>query len=510
MELKKNLRKYGPLIAFIIILGLIITGWILYLPIMRIPPAPGARKAIILASANDYYRKEGEPDFNDGEDGRFDSEPFPSRWIENFSSNEYGGIDSSIPGHDSPGVIQLIVTSPATPKYVNTEFIYNWTKYHPLIKYAAYNLSAWVNITTNINTPPIFSAEIIPPGTGARIGLRWLNSSNDVIRTDWSIGLLGPFLGWNFLNVTGIADTTKPTEVTQLHLVLAVEGNMTGTDMVLFDDIKVDYWYPPPIPSPPPNNQDSDGFPAQALQVYWILKDHGYTDDNIFLMLYHTGDDIIDIDASDGIPNDLNRSGIIADIDVENDNVNASRFKSELNVSISGSFASSIRAKDQLVIYIVDHGSNKILSDGNATFHFEADDSYITEIEFFNLVREINCRRMLINVDICFSGNFLNQDSNIGSSWYDIPNSLLITSTTDILSWYWKDNINADGFAGSLFFHHFWNELNQNETIENAFNFAINSIPSGQLQSINSTQSPLIHDNLGIKDIWSFNNTPQL
>ncbi len=501
MDLKTNLRKYLPLIGFILLIGLVISMWILYLPFTRIPPTPGARKAIILASANDFYRKEGEPDFNDGNDATFGSET--GNWIGNFT-NGYGAIDNSIPGHNTPGVIQLISFS--WGGYVDLEFIYNWTKYYPLLKYAAYNLSAWVNITTNSWTP----ATIIPTGAGARIGLRWLNSSNDVIRTDWSKGIYETFAGWTFLNTTGIAENPPLDDVTQLHLVLAVEGNMTGTDMVLFDDINVDYWFPPPIPSPPPSNQDSDGFPAQALQVYWILKDHGYTDDNIFLMLYHTGDDIIDIYASDGIPNDLNRSGISAEIDVENDDVNASRFMRELNVSISGSFASTVRAKDQLIIFMVDHGSNKILSDGNATFHFEADDSYITEIEFFNLVREINCRRMLINVDICFSGNFLNQDSNIGSSWYNIPNSILITSTTDLLSWSWRDNSNADGFAGSLFFHHFWNELNQNETIENAFNFAINSIPSGRLQTINSIQSPLIHDNLGIKDVWSFNNTLQL
>ncbi|MFX0135371.1 MAG: C13 family peptidase, partial [Candidatus Hodarchaeota archaeon] len=347
-------------------------------------------------------------------------------------------------------------------------------------------------------------APITPPG--ARIGLRWLNSSNGIVRTDWSMGLTGGFFGWTFLNVTGIADDSTLNEITQLHLVLSVEGFMNGGDMVLFDDIKVEYWFPPPIPSPPPSNVDSDGFPAQALQVYWILKNHGYTDDNIFLMLYHTGDNIIDIYANDGIFNDLNRSGIDAVIDVENDDVNASRFKQELDVSIPGSFASDIKSNEQLIIYMVDHGSNKILSDGNATFHFEADDSYITEMEFFNLVKLINCERILINIDICFSGNFL----NTGSGWYNIPNSILITSTTDIFSWYWRDNNNADGFAGSWFFHQFWNELNQSETIGDAFNNAKNHVPAGQVKTINEIQSPLIQDNLGIKDLWGFNGNPQL
>ena len=500
MDLKIDLKKYGPLVAFILMLVLILSTWILYLPIMRREPLPGERKAIILCSANDFYRKDSFPDFGEGE---FDNET--TNWEGSFNPNSYGTVDSTIPGHDTPGVVQLIAKANFSNGYVDMEFVYNWTKYYELFKYAAYNLSAWVNITTNTWAP----ATIIPTGVGARIGLRWLNSSNEVVRTDWSKGVYETFAGWTMLNATGIADSTL-NEITQLHLVLAVEGNMTGTDMVLFDDVKVEYWFPPPIPSPTPSNTDSDGFPAQALQVYWILKNQGYTDDNIFLMLYHTDDDIIDIYASDGIFNDLNRSGVVAEIDVENDDVNASRFKQELDVSIPDSFASNITREDQLIIYMVDHGSNKVLGDGNATFHFEADDSYITELEFFNLVKLINCKRMLINIDICFSGNFLNQYSNIGLSWYDLPKAILITSTTDVFSWYWRDNNNADGFAGSWFFHHFWDQLNRNQTIEIAFNLAKNWTLSGQVLTINDIQAPLIQDNLGISNTWSFNNTPQL
>ncbi len=419
-------KKLIPTIVIVITLVLIVGLVTLLIPLEEKPTEEGTRKAIIVCSANDFYWKEGEPDFTEGE---FDEET--TNWIGSSNPNGQAVIDNTLPGHNTPGVVQLIAKSNFSNAYVNMEFVYNWTKFYPLLKFGAYNLSAWVNITTNAWTPAV----IIPlTGAGARVGLRWLNSSNDVVRTDWSKGIFETFTGWTFLNATGIADNSTLNEITQLHLVLAVDGNMTGTDMVLFDDIKVEYWFPPPIPSPPPSNRDADGFPAQALQVYWILKNHGYTDDNIFLMLYHTNDDIIDIYANDGIPNDLNRTGNLAKVDVENDDVNSSRFKQELNISISGSFASNITKKDQLIIYIVDHGSNNILSDSNATFHFEADDSYITELEFFNLVKQINCERILINIDICFSGNFLNENSNIGQSWYNIPNSILITSTTDVFS----------------------------------------------------------------------------
>ncbi|GAG71262.1 unnamed protein product [marine sediment metagenome] len=461
-------------------------------------PTTGARKAIILCSANDFYKSEEDGDFNGSEDSEFDGET--SRWVWGNQTNGYGGPDNHYPGiNGTDGVLQLIATLTG---YVNLEYIFNWTKFYPLFEFNAYYLSAWVNISDNAGNPTV----ITPPGAGVRIGLRWLNSSNDIIRTDWSKGIYDTSAQWFFLNTTAICDNSTENEITQLHLVLAVEGDMIGGDWVLFDNIRLERWFPPPIPIPPPSKTDTDGFPAQALQVYWVLKNHGYTDDNIFLMLYHKNDAIIDIYANDSISNDLTE----VVIDVEDDNVTASRFKQELNISTPGSFTSDINLNDQLIIFMSDHGSNKEISGGNATFHFEADDSYISETEFYNLVKQINCKRIMINIDICFSGNFLNQNSNIGQSWYDIPNSILITSTTDDFAWFWRDNSNGDGFAGSWFFHQFWKQLNQSQTIGDAFNLASNFIPAGQVKSIFEIQSPLIQDNLGTKDVWSFTSNPPL
>ena len=162
MNLIKSIKKYLPLIVMIIGIGLILSLWILYIPIMRRPPIPGERKALILCSANDFYRKDEIPDFNNGRDALFDNES-GSRWISNFT-NGYGAIDNTIPGYSTPGVMQLISFS--WGGYVNLEYIFNWTDYYPLMKYAAYNLSAWVNITKNDWSP----ATIIPTGAGARIG----------------------------------------------------------------------------------------------------------------------------------------------------------------------------------------------------------------------------------------------------------------------------------------------------------------------------------------------------
>ena len=492
-----NQKKVVPIIVIVIIAILVVALVIIFLPPGQ-NPTQGSKKAIILSSANDFYRKDGVPDFNDGNEANFNGEQ--NNWRNGTMINMYGAASQFDQGHDGLGVFRFFAGGGGG--YANLEFLFNWSTYYPLYNFSAYYISVWVNISTNpgTGTLPI----TIGPPNGVRVGLRWLNSSNSTVRTDWSNGIFDTPGGWTLIDVSGVCNNTAGYEITQLQLVISVEGTMFGTEMVLFDEVKVEHWFPPPIPIPIPSNTDTDGFPAQALQVYWVLKNQGYTDDNIFLMLYHTGDSIIDINASDGIPNDL----VGALIDVENEDVNTSRLKHELDVSISGSFASGIQTNDELIIFITDHGSNKVLGDGNATFHFEADDSYITEVEFYNLVKQINCARMLINIDMCFSGNFLNENANIGFSWYNIPNSILITSTTDILSWYWRDSNNADGFAGSWFFHQFWEQINQSQTVGDAFNYAKNFVPSGQVKSINNIQSPLIQDNLGIKDTWYLSNSP--
>ena len=488
-----------PVIA-ILLLGIIIIAFIfISIPPTTPPSTEGLRKAIILGSANDFYASESEDDFNTGFQSNFSGDS--GRWVEN-ATNMYGGPDS-VPGKDgNPGALHLVANAfPYSIGYQNFEYTYNWTNYHSLIEYAYYNLSAWVNIPTFI----IPTAALYP---GARVGLRWFGTSG-VIRTDWSNGMLTTTGQWEKLHIAGVCNNVTGNTITEMQLILSVEGNMTHNDELFFDDVKIDKWIAvnvtnPTDPTPPPNRVDSDGFPAQALHVYWILKSHGYTDDNIFFMLYHTNDAFIEIKAGEG------NALVGAVIDVENDDVNASRFKKELNVAVSSSFASGINSKDQLIIFMTDHGSNKVLGDGNATFHFEADNSFITELEFYNLVKDINCERMMINVDSCFSGNFLNQNKNIGSSWYNLPNTLFVSSSSNVFSWYWINNLNGDGFAGSWFFHQFWEQLDLNQTVANAFTVAINFIPWRQFAPLIATQTPLMHDNLGISATWSFNSDPSL
>ncbi len=462
-------------------------------------PYVGQRRALILCSANDFYGS-GNDVFGDANDCNFTTSW--GHWVPIPSPGDNPGWNGG-PGASTDGYIYFNTT---VNDYTNANFTYDWNRYQGLEEYAYYNMSASIRIIGGD-----------APTGGVRVGLQWLNSIGQVVKTDWSenVTFSGPI--WYNVSVAGVCNNDTGNEIANLTLIMSAKASfMPGpSHEIQFDDIRMDKWIQvnltdPTTPPPPPlNKSNSDGFPAQALQVYKILKKHGYTDDNILLMLYYKddADGIIDIDKNDGIANDL----VGAVIDIANNSVTSTRFKQELNVSISGSFASKIHLEDQVIIYMTDHGSNKVLADGNATFHFESDGKTITELEFYNLVKEIDCTRLLINVDCCFSGNFLSYNSSIGQAWYDIPNSILVSSSSNRLSWYWVNNNNGDGWAGSWFFHVFWDQLDQGQTIQNAYNFAIGFmpavIPPAPLVQI---QNPLMKDNLGVANSWSFSSTPQL
>jgi hypothetical protein len=170
-----NIKKMAPVMALIIIAVIVVALVIVFLPPGQIS-TPGSKKAIILSSANDFYRKDGEPDFNEGIDAGFTNESAQFNWVGSSNANGSTWIDENGNGFNSPGFIALGANGGGG--YVNMEWVYNWTDFHTLLKFAAYNFSAWVNVTTNGWVPTLIS---IPPGTGARIGLRWLNSSNGYI-----------------------------------------------------------------------------------------------------------------------------------------------------------------------------------------------------------------------------------------------------------------------------------------------------------------------------------------
>jgi len=494
--------------AIVIITTLVIVaGLTTTLLLVFLFPGPGVyigqRKALICCSANDFFGSEPEEPFNDGHDSNLDNiAKGTGNWTYSNTLNSYGEyafLNESL-------TILSIVPGPTIGNYS-----LNFSDHYPLYNYAFYNITADIFIQ-NPGLHPIGSK-------GIQIGLIWLDSGHNVVREDWSTNVNSQFNQWFTLNITGVCNNETGNDITDLTLVLKVNVSnfIPLVDIVYFDNIEIYKWVlvdldNPTGTTPPSPGINSDGFPAQALQVYWILKNHGYTDENIFLMLYYKddADGIIDISSRDKYANDLIRDGQPAVIDVANGSVTSTRFKQELNVSYTGSFASKIHPEDYLIIFMCDHGSNKVLSDGNATFHFEADNFWITEFEFYDLVKAIECRRMMINVDCCFSGNFLNADANIGQSWYDIDNCIMVSASSNLLAWYYINSMNPDGFAGSWFFHMFWDALNRTDNIDGAFNHAFYWPPAARGMPLFMIQKPMMYDNMGINTTLSFISNPPL
>jgi hypothetical protein len=88
------------------------------LVIVFLPPGQistkGSKKAIILSSANDYYRKDGEPDFNEGNDAKFNDEE--NNWTLGNWINMFGAVDPTTPGHDGlPGVFGFLLQVQVMP-----------------------------------------------------------------------------------------------------------------------------------------------------------------------------------------------------------------------------------------------------------------------------------------------------------------------------------------------------------------------------------------------------------
>ncbi|HMF31411.1 MAG TPA: C13 family peptidase [Candidatus Lokiarchaeia archaeon] len=456
----------------------------------------GSRKAIIVNGDNQFYHSSPNDNFNNGGDSNL--EAAPANWSAEFDGSQTTGGFAPGQGVGSSNCIQLFSVH-AGP--VNG----NWTLdlgrfYPPIINYTYYNLTAQVRTAS-----PGFT------GDGLKVGLRWKNGPNEV-HMDWSNNESNTGT-WMQVSCCGVCTNNSLTPITNVSLVLSLNGSAASGGIAgYFDDVKLYPWasvtknatstgpFPPPNPPAP-------AFPAQALQVYWTLKNHGFTDSNIFLMLYNVGEDDIRIRA--GEPNAL--TGAV--VDLANASVTSKAFKDELNVSWAGSFAASIQPNDELIIFMTDHGSNnQLLPDTNATFCFAADNSYITEYEFYNLVKNITCWRMLINVDCCYSGNFLQSD-NVGPTWYNLPNAILVSASANVQSWYWMDTNNLDNFAGSWMFHPFWDALNQSKTIDQAFSAGVNfqpQTPPPPFQTVLVIQTPLMQDYLGCKTTWSFASFPKL
>jgi parallel beta-helix repeat protein len=251
---------------------------------------------------------------------------------------------------------------------------------------------------------------------------------------------------------------------------------------------------------------DQDSMPADALRAYNVLKNKGYTDDRIVLMLYHNlgsrgSDDYISID---GIGNDLygpdhiQGTGDDPEIDVNNLDVTKDRLRAEMH-----NLAQKVTSSDNVLIYLTNHGTKN----GYAGYCFEVGNEVVWEDEMNIWLQEIqsNCSKLYFIVDSCFSGNFIDSMAH--------PNRLCIAAADDCVGWSWTEATQYNQ-AGSFFGIPFWEYVDQDYSLQDAFEMACQYQPFamwGDPLTLALIQKPQMQQGIerfGITgDVWITNNT---
>ena len=207
---------------------------------------------------------------------------------------------------------------------------------------------------------------------------------------------------------------------------------------------------------PEQNACDVDAFPAQALQAYYVLKDKGYNDDDICLIVYHANDSFVDFNGDD--VNDLTN----ATIDTEDNLVTKEVLKSAME-----NLTHNVGQYDEVTVYLAGHGLN--ISDNLSALSFEKG-GYVTQNEFAEWLDKLYCKRILILLDFCYSGTF--------GSFLEKPGRSIVCAAEDNKIawnyWDWGETLNETnkaifGPAGSAFFHPFWKKFGEGATLRESF-----------------------------------------
>ncbi|MBM4063746.1 MAG: hypothetical protein FJ265_22000, partial [Planctomycetes bacterium] len=181
--------------------------------------------------------------------------------------------------------------------------------------------------------------------------------------------------------------------------------------------------------------QDRDGFPAQALQAYYVLRDTlGYPDDRITLMLYHddaVGNSFCEIPVTLGPDNDVlgdqfvdprgvpRGAGVnwlwgpdglpLTPDDPAIDFDTAAVTKANLRSAVLA-LGAKATVEDEVVIYLIDHGSDAA-GGGSGRLWFENGPDSVTGDEFDQWLDQAFCghypRRLVVLADFCFASSFL-------------------------------------------------------------------------------------------------------
>ncbi|NVM02163.1 MAG: hypothetical protein HWN67_07495 [Candidatus Helarchaeota archaeon] len=467
--------------------------WILTIPL----PEPTEKWALIVCSdtkfssdesptgwAGDEYFVVGGP----GQAGEFFFVEFgscPGEW------DPTHGCD--LPAHSGPGSANISCGGGPNAGFWTTWDFENLNRGTP---FPINDSNYYINVTACINTTncfgPVSGWETSwdlgsVPGFGAYIGLVWLNSTNHSIGSTFS---QNNFIGtnpWTTDTLLALPSVDAPAAAVGFSPVLVQDG--LGDSY--FDDIKISV---KPNPNASTGNIIYDGFPAQAIQAYNACRNYGFDDDHIMMMI-DTGDQGVNIHATDSILNDYSyhKNLYPGCYDYEEENVTKANFTREMNVSISGSWASKIKSNDDVLIYMIDHGT--FINAADAVFHFVRSGNTINEAEMKALLDNIKCKRLALFVDCCFSGNFIDS--------LNASNRILVSAAgPNRLSWYWT-MAKPQYWAGSWFFHPFWEDLNNGLTIQQAFTNASNYVPWGQANPVAIIQIPMVIDASGLLSSWN-------
>ncbi|MHA1378246.1 MAG: C13 family peptidase [Candidatus Helarchaeota archaeon] len=441
---------------------------------MQRQPLTTEKWAFIIASSNKFYESDITTDYVTG-NPNFTVNPIPE-WNFVQVSGTPTGLWDQIDGYPDVGCLNITSSESNEHGYWEKKFNDNTI----LFKDMGYTLEFWAKWNG-------------PIGSSAYFGINWTDNVDSPSQFKWE-GFLtnNSIAGWTKFIIHSQCPAFAENAPGGFLIVFGWNQTSSGADSGLkIDTYRMNLTVTIDNPSGTPAQNAADGFVAQAIQAYWALKNHSYDDDHIFLMI-NAGD--TDVRVWNPTTNDFLYTAPF--IDVNGTDVNKSRFIKELNASIINSFASNIKTNDELILYMSDHGSNTN-PDGNASFHFDTGGN-VTEFELDALLDTINCKQMILMFDMCFAGNYIQPVLNSGS------NRVLIgSSAPPKLSWYWIKST-ANHYAGSFFFHPFWDTLNQTgKTLNDAFVAGRNHIPFNHPQPVQIIQGPLgpgisYIDNLGI------------
>jgi len=263
------------------------------------------------------------------------------------------------------------------------------------------------------------------------------------------------------------------------------------------------------------SDDDEDGrFISNALQAYYALKNHGYDDEHIILILCHNTQNIVHLDdlkvnilfGPDGKKG--TRDDPIIDYDIPLSwPLNVFGMKASLALGM-WELSQKVKENDEVLIYLRNHGS---LDAQHWTYFCFEDGSRVREDVFAKWLDMIKCHKLVFVGDFCHSGCFIDESHSSAPdriNGMNKPKRILISAcdcgTGNSFSFMDeppKPPLPGD-FCGSFFGYPFWKALNAGKSYKDAFENAKAFIPPTYAKSVDEMQHPQMGDRNGNAD-WN-------